>query len=175
MQKNYSLWGFYVILVCLSLMGYSIYSNIQNMWLIAPPNYILLLMSVTAFILGILGWKSKRKKMISTITIVFSSLASICLLFVVTISAFASGMGANEKIKSVTSPNDNYTVDFYQYDAGAAGSFGIRGEINGPLWFKKRIFYQNRLDHVDVDRESDEVIKINYHTLNVAEGETYGY
>ena len=43
--------------------------------------------------------------------------------------------GANEKIETISSTVNNYTFDFYRFDAGAAGSFGVRGELNGPLWF----------------------------------------
>ena len=64
---------------------------------------------------------------------------------------------------------------FYHYDAGAAGSFGVRGEINGPLWFKKRIYYQSRVEHVEVEWVNNSTVSINKRTLNLKEGETYGY
>ena len=84
-------------------------------------------------------------------------------------------MGINEYIRSVNSPDDHYTIDFYRYDAGAAGSFGIRGELNGPLWFKKRIFYQDSVEQVKVEWENNNTVTINNRTLNLKEEDTHGY
>ncbi|WP_138417313.1 DUF5412 family protein [Aquibacillus sediminis] len=178
MGKKYNLWSFYLILVCLGLAAYSLYSNINNTWLIAPPNYILLIISLIAFTLGIIGFKDKRNwwaKTRSWLTVILSSLTSIGLFLVLSFTLFFSSMGANEHIKTASSPDDNYTIDFYRYDAGAAGSFGVRGELNGPLWFKKRIYYQDRVEQVEVEWESNDSVSINNHILKLDEGDTYGY
>ncbi|WP_256464174.1 DUF5412 family protein [Halobacillus amylolyticus] len=50
-----------------------------------------------------------------------------------------------------------------------------KGELNGPLWFKKRIYYQERTENVDVEWESNDTVSINNHILNLDEGDTYGY
>ncbi|MFC0525603.1 DUF5412 family protein [Pontibacillus salicampi] len=178
MGKKYNLWSFYLILVCLGLAAYSLYSKINYTWIIAPPNYILLIISLTAFTLGIIGFKYKRNwwaKTRSWLTVILSTLTSIGLILVVSFTLFFSSMGANEHIKTATSLDGNYTIDFYRYDAGAAGSFGVRGEINGPLWFKKRIYYQDRVNQVIVEWESDDSVSINNHILKLDEGDTYGY
>ncbi len=178
MGGNYNLWSFYLILVCLGLAAYSLYSNMNNTWLIAPPNYILLLISLIALTLGVVGLKDKRNwwaKIRSWLTVIISTLTSIGLFLVVSFTLFFSSMGADEHIQTVSSPGDKYTIDFYRYDAGAAGSFGVRGEINGPLWFKKRIYLQHHTEQVEVEWENNEKLSINNHILNLDEGETYGY
>lgn len=84
-------------------------------------------------------------------------------------------MGANKHIKTVSSPEDNYTIDFYRFDAGAAGSFGVRGTLNGPLWSKKRIYYQQSVEQVEVEWENNSTISINNHLLNLKKGDTFGF
>ena len=178
MERRYNFWSFYLILVCLGLAAYSLYSHFTHAWLIAPPNYMLLIMSLLAFYLGVFGFKDKRNwrtKTRSWITIILSSLLSIGLFLGVSLTLLLSLLGASEHVKTVHSPDDNYTIDFYRYDAGAAGSFGVRGELNGPLWFKKRIYYQDSIDQVEVDWKNNSTVSINKHILNLKEGDSYGY
>lgn len=109
------------------------------------------------------------------LTVILSTLLSIALFIILSLSIFASSIGANELFKTVHCPDGNYTIDFYRYDAGAAGTFGVRGEINGPLWFKKRIYHQRRIEQVEVEWKNNSTVSINNRTLNLKEGETYGY
>lgn len=130
-----------------------------------------------AFILGILGFKDKRNfwtKTRSWLTLFLSTLTSFALLFIVLFTLVFS-FGSNEHFKTVSSPDQRYTIDFYRWDAGAAGTFGIRGEINGPLWFKKRIYYEKRVEDVEVDWKNNHEVSINKHVLNLDKGETFGY
>lgn len=160
------------------LAVYSLYSNTNNTWLISPPNSILLLLSLLAFVLGILGIKDKRNWRTKTrgwLTIILSYLASFVLFLVVLFELTFSSMGASEHIKTVSSPDKKYTIDFYQWDAGAAGTFGIRAELNGPLWFSKRIYYQKRTEDVNVKWISNNKVSINNHILNLEKGDTFGY
>lgn len=178
MGKRYNLWSFYLILICLGIVAYSLYSNINNTWLIAPPNYILLMISLLALLLGVKGFKDKRNWLTKTkswLTVILSFLLSIALFLAILLSLFASSLGAIEHIGTVDSPDGNYTIDFYRFDAGAAGSFGVRGELNGPLWFKKRIYYQTRVEQVEVEWENNSAVSINNRILNLKEGDTYGY
>jgi len=178
MEKRYNLWSFYLIIVCLGLAAYSLYSNIENVWLIAPPNYILLLVSVIVFILGIKGFKDKRNWQVKTrswLTVILSFLMSIVLILAILLSLFASFLGVIEHIETVHSPDGNYTIDFYRFDGGAAGPFGVRGELDGPLWVKKRIYYQERVEKVEAEWENTTTISINNHILNLKDGDTYGY
>jgi hypothetical protein len=178
MRKQYNLWAFYLILVCFGLATYSLYSNMKNTWLIAPPNYILLIISLIALILGIVGFKDKRNwwtKARSWLTVILSSLTTVGLFLVVSFTLFFSSVGANEHIKTVSSTDGNYTIDFYRFDAGAAGSFGVRGELNGPLWFKKRIYLQHNVEQVQAEWKNNDKVSINNHILKLDEGDTYGY
>lgn len=178
MEKSYNVWSFYLILVCLVLGAYSLYSNINNTWLIAPPNYILLIFSLAAFIFGIIGFKDKRNRHTKTrswVTVILSSILSIAFLLATLFVIFASGLGANKHLETVQSPDGTNTIDFYQYDAGAMGSFGVRGELNGPLWFKKRIYYQDNIENVEVKWENEHTVLINNHLLDLKKGERYGY
>ncbi|MFS0673845.1 DUF5412 family protein [Ornithinibacillus sp. 179-J 7C1 HS] len=178
MAKRYNVGSFYLILVCFGLGLYSLYSNLNHTWMIAQPNYILLVFSLLAFVFGIIGFKDKRNwrtKIRSWFTIILSLLMAIVLSLAVLLTLFASSLGANEYIKTVQSPDGKYTIDFYRYDAGALGSHGIRGELNGPLWFKKRIYYRDREEQVEVEWKNNSTISINNHTLNLKKGETYGY
>ncbi len=86
-----------------------------------------------------------------------------------------SSIGSNSHLETISSPDGNYTIDFYRWDVGAAGTFGIRGELNGPLWCKKRIYYEIRTEKVDFEWVNNNTVSINNHILNLKEGDTYGY
>ncbi|KIL48424.1 hypothetical protein KR50_14600 [Jeotgalibacillus campisalis] len=132
---------------------------------------------MAAFILGIYGFKDKRNwrtKTRSWLTVVLSLLTAAGL-FVVVVFTYVFFHSANDHIRTVRSPDNGYTIDFYRWDAGAAGTFGVRGELDGPLWFKKRIYYERRTDNVEIDWISDSEVSVNHHILNVSEGDTYGY
>lgn len=168
------------MLTCLIFIIYSLYSTINSnsTWLIAPPNYVLLIMSLSALVLGIIGFKDKRNwraKTRSWITVILSPLLAMALFLAMSFTAFFSSIAVNEPIKTMSSPDGDYIIDFYYFDAGATGSFGVRGEIDGPLWVKKRIYYQEGIENIDVNWMSDHKVSINNHSLNLAEGETYGY
>jgi Family of unknown function (DUF5412) len=180
MNENYNLWSFYLILGCLGLAAYSFYANISSdiAWLIAPPNYILFIISLLAFTLGIIGFKDKRNwrtKTRSWLTLFLSILTSTALFLVLLLTLFSSLIGANVHLKTISSPDKSYTIDFYRWDAGATGTFGIRGELNGPLWFKKRIYHEKRTENVDVEWDGNSIVSINGNLLNLDKGNTYGY
>ncbi|WP_163527203.1 DUF5412 family protein [Halobacillus ihumii] len=178
MERKYNVGSFSLSLFCLGISLYSFYSHINNIWLIAPPNYIVLLLSIVAFTLGIKGFKDKTNwfsKLRSWVSVTLSLLLSISLFLACSLSILASSFGANEHIKTVHSPNDEYRIDFYHWDAGAAGTFGIRGELNGPLRFKKRIYFQKRTEDVEVEWKGNDTMSINNHILNLDKGDTYGY
>jgi hypothetical protein len=45
--------------------------------------------------------------------------------------------------------------------------------MDGPLWFEKTIYYDYRLDQVDVKWINNHTISINNHILDLKKGETY--
>ncbi|KAB8135756.1 hypothetical protein F9U64_10820 [Gracilibacillus oryzae] len=177
MVKLSNMAAFYAILGCMGIAAYSLYSNLNHTWLIAPPTYILLLISLVALIFGFVGWQDKRNwqtKTRSWFTVILSSLTTIALFLAVSFTAFFS-IGESKQISSVRSPDNQYTIDFYQIDPGATGSVGVRGEINGPLWFKKHIYYQDEIEQVDVEWENNHTVSINDHVLDLNSGDTLGY
>ena len=167
-------WSFYLLLFCIGLSSYSLYSNLNNGWLLSPPTYIILVLSALCFFLGIIGFgdsRNWRTKLRSWLTVILALLLSIILILAV----FLSTLGFREYMKTTKSPDNNYTIDFYRFDEGAMGTFGVIGELKGPLWFKKRIYYEKRIENIDVEWETNSKLSINNHILNLDEGSTYGY
>ena len=83
-------------------------------------------------------------------------------------------LGGSEHLTTSTSPNGKHTIDFYSFDAGAAGTFGVRGELDGLFGFKKLIYYGKHEDYANVKWTSNDTIEINGNLLNVEKGEMYG-
>ncbi|MFQ3544112.1 DUF5412 family protein [Halobacillus rhizosphaerae] len=167
--------GVFLFSLCLSL--YSLYSWLNHTWLVAPPNYVLLCFGIIALFLGLKAVKGQVGlffKLMSWFSIIFSFLLSTILLAAFLLSLVFHTSGGRELIRSIHSPDGAYTIDVYRWDAGAAGSFGIMGERKGPLWFKKRIYYQRHKDQVEAVWENNHTVTINHHKLNLQKGETYG-
>ncbi|WP_345239448.1 DUF5412 family protein [Pontibacillus salipaludis] len=176
MVKHSNQWAFYLILICSVIGIYSFYSHVNNTWLLAPPTYILLLISLLVFALGVIGFQDRRTwkaKMRSWVTLFMAILLIISLLIVLAFTSFFSDVGTNEYLKTVSSPNHNHSIDFYSFDAGATGSFGVTGELDGPLWFKKRVYYEEGVNSVAIEWESDTTLIINGNTLNLSQEGTY--
>ncbi|WP_167360071.1 DUF5412 family protein [Halobacillus dabanensis] len=108
-------------------------------------------------------------------SITLSALLTTALILGSLLTISLSSLGAKEKLKTVKSPDGAYVIDFYRFDAGAAGTFGIIGELNGPLWSKKKLYYQQRTEEVNVEWQGEEVVIINNKELNLKKGEVYGY
>lgn len=159
--------------------GHWVYTNfIYNTWQVSPPIYILLIISIVALVLSILGLKNTHSVWTAIrnwIAIILSSIISLVLSFAFLLWLLFSSLGVDEHIKAVQSPDSQYNIDFYRWDRGAAGTFGIRGEMNGPLWFKKRIYIERRVETVDVEWISNGKISINNHILDLDKDETFGY
>jgi hypothetical protein len=168
-KTKYHIWSYCLFFLCTGISSYSLYSNIQNTWLIAPPIYILLILIVAAIIFGILGLKKTKSLLAVILSAILFSILIIVLIFE---SIFSGYQGP---IQTIHSPNKNYTINFYRWDAGAMGTFGVRGELEGPLWFKKRIYNEARVESVDVKWVTNDTVSINDHVLNLDKEDTYGY
>ncbi len=167
MSQRYNLWSFYLCLLSLLVLVNLIYSE----WSIAPP-YIYWFISVISFILGLLGFKDKtnrRSRFRSWFTVVISLMLSLIFFLGVIRFLFIS----EELIKTAVSPDENYKVEFYLINGGAATSFSVLGKLDGPLWFKKTIYYQSPMDHVDVNWVDNHTISINNQILNLKNGNPY--
>ncbi|MFM9281463.1 DUF5412 family protein [Paenibacillus jiagnxiensis] len=172
-MKIYNWSAFSLVIMLYVLTLYTVYSNIYNKWIIFPPNYIILIFSFLALILGILGYFDKSNwfaKLRSWISIILSSILIFTFLIAVSFTTMFSG--SKELLSTVHSPDEKYTIHFYRTNAGAMGTFGILGELRGPLWSKKKIYAEKRVDQVEVEWKNNYTILINNHKLDLKKGES---
>ncbi|WP_438433085.1 DUF5412 family protein [Gorillibacterium sp. sgz500922] len=165
--------AFGLSLLCSAISAYSLYSYIYHTWLIAPPNVVLFGIALAALILGAIGFKDRSSRLAkwrSWTTTILSGLLIVLLCLVMAFTSMFSG--AKTKIKTVQSPDGAYTLDFFYTNAGAMGPFGVLGERNGPLWFKKVIFYEERVDQVEVEWVDNHTVVINKVRLDLSAGDT---
>ena len=165
MDRKYNLWSFILCLILLGLSFQALYASYNRAWQLAPDALILWLLSIVVFIIGILGFKDKSSKQArwrSWLTVLIIVPLSIAFLLGVAVNTIA-----REHIETTQSPNNKTTIDFYTLNGGAATSISVTGIVNGPLWFKKRIYYENRMHKADVEWENSHIIIINNHTLNL--------
>ena len=171
MDRKYNLWSFIVCLILLGLSFQALYASYNRTWQLSPDALTLWLLSVVVFIIGIRGFKDKSSKGArwrSWLTSLIIVPLSIAFLLGVAVNAMA-----REHIETTQSPDNKTTIDFYTLNGGAATSISVTGIVNGPLWFKKRIYYEVPMHEVDVEWLNNRTIKINNHTLDLHKGETY--
>lgn len=175
MKMNLSRVSFILIVGCIGISGYSLYSVMNNTWLVAPPNTFLLMLSIAAIVFGIKGFNRTNlwRKTVSGLTVILSVLMTILLCTAILITYLFGGK--QEVIMTTSSPDKDYTIHFYRWDEGAMGTFGVRGELQGPLWFKKRIYLESRVDHVNVEWITHDTVSINKRLLNMVDSDTHGY
>ncbi|KAA8997138.1 hypothetical protein F4V43_17740 [Paenibacillus spiritus] len=162
------------VLVLYILTGYAVYTNLHGEWDILPPVYVILLVSVFALLSALAGFRdrsSRFSRMRSRISTVLSLISTLVLLAALLFTNMFSG--SKERITASQSPDRTYTLEFYRTDAGAMGSFGIVGELDGPLWFTKRVYTEKRAEQVQVKWENDHTVIINTHKLNLDVGEVW--
>ncbi|WP_152111294.1 DUF5412 family protein [Bacillus sp. B1-b2] len=167
--------SFYLALLFVAYACYSFYAFLDQKWQVHFPNEIFLIICLALFILGLIGFRGVRngKDLLKSWTTV--SLTLLLCLGLLLIVLFKLFWGGSAVIMSTESPDEAYSIDFYSWDQGATGSFGIRGELQGPLWFKKAIYLEEEVDNVKVNWKSNSMIEINGKQLELKNGETYGY
>ena len=84
-------------------------------------------------------------------------------------------LGGATPLTTSISPDQRYKIHFYYFDAGAMGTFGVRGELDGPLGFKKQMYYERHATEAQVKWLNDHTISINGNELNLKNGEYFGY
>lgn len=171
MGIKYNLWSFILCLLLLVLSLQSLYASYNRTWQVAPPALTLWLLTVIAFVTGIIGFKdksSRRARWRSWLTVLIAFPLSAIFLLGVAVNTFA-----REPIETAQSPDSKIIIDFYTLNGGAATSISVTGIVNGPLWFKKRIYYEDPMHKVVVEWENNHIIIINNHTLNLNKGETF--
>ncbi|WP_310550667.1 DUF5412 family protein [Paenibacillus glufosinatiresistens] len=162
------------VLVLYILTGYTVYMNIHSEWELLPPVYAILIGSVLVLISALAGFRDRSSRFLrmrSWISAVLSLISTLVLLAALLFTNMFSG--SKERIATSQSPDRTYTLKFYRTDAGAMGSFGIVGELDGPLWFTKRVYTEKRAEQVQVKWENDHTVIINTHKLNLDVGEVW--
>ncbi|MEK4385879.1 DUF5412 family protein [Solibacillus sp. FSL W7-1464] len=53
--------------------------------------------------------------------------------------------------ETTQSPDNKTTIYFYTLNGGAVTSISVTGIVNGPLWSKKRIYYEEPIHGGDVE------------------------
>ena len=171
MGRKYNLWSFILCLLLLVLSFQALYAAYNGTWQVAPPALTLWLLAVLAFVTGIIGFSdksSRRARWRSWLTVLIAFPLSGIFLLGVGVNTFA-----REHIETAQSPDSKIIIDFYTLNGGATSSISVTGIVNGPLWFKKRIYYQDPMHKVDVEWISNHIVMINNHTLNLNKGETF--
>ncbi|SDJ12081.1 DUF5412 family protein [Salimicrobium halophilum] len=162
--------GVVLWLASLMMTGYSLYANLENKWLLMPPVWVMFIMTVIAFIL-IFRDRSRGR----FLALVGTGGTAILLITALMLTSLASSMGAREYIKSVESPEGDYKVEVYRINPGASGGYRILAELHGALWFKKRIYNQERVEDIPVRWEDEHTVVFGELPLDLKEGETHGY
>ena len=171
LKRQYNLWSFILCLLLIVLSLQSLYAAYNQTWQVAPPALTLWLLTVIAFVTGIIGFKDKSSKRAiwrSWLTVLIAFPLSAIFLLGVAVNTIA-----REPIETAQSPDSKIIIDFYTLNGGAATSISVTGVVNGPLWFKKRIYFEDPMHKVDVEWENNHIIIINNHTLNLDKGETF--
>ncbi|MEY8746088.1 DUF5412 family protein [Paenibacillus tundrae] len=112
-------------------------------------------------------------KIRSWISTTLSFILVATLLFVVTLTSIFSG--AKVLLTNTHSPDQHYTINFYKTDAGAMGSFGIVGELQGALWFRKAVYWESKVDQVELQWYNNHTVIVNGHPIDLASSETWGF
>lgn len=170
-QKFNSL-SFYFSFLCLFLYTYFFYASIKyNLIITTFASILFSFIILILFIFGLLGFKYKETlwpRVKSWLTIFFTLL----LLMIFILILLVSFIGGKEHIETVHSPDDSYTIHLYSWNAGAAGTFGIVGEIDGLL-FDKRFYKEIRTDEAEVHWINPRTISVNNRKLDLDKDETY--
>ena len=174
MAKNCNLISFIIILFCFMFLLFKV---LPTNWMIAPPFHlsVIFFLTLIAFVLAMIGLMNKTTiiaKVRSWITIIISFSLSVILFVLLTFSLIFPSL-QEELIQTTTSPDENYRIHLYLTNGGATTSYGIKGYVDGPLWFKKEIYDEYRMDQVEVEWINDSTISINGHTLDLNKGETF--
>ncbi|GAA0593672.1 hypothetical protein GCM10009001_07310 [Virgibacillus siamensis] len=163
--------SFFLTLIALVLSLNAIYASIYQLWSAAPPVFILLLIAIIAFVMGMKGLKGKQSSLAKWrgwFTLIMSFLLSVILLFLTAVNIMVE-----EPLKTVHSPDAAITIDFFTVNGGAATSISVKGIVNGPLWFTKKIYSDINMNKADVNWINNHTVKINNHTLNLNKGEIF--
>ena len=104
-------------------------------WSWAPPRDVILILTLFAFVAGILGFQAKGCWLTfrSLSTVFFSFILAFLLLMTIVIPWF-------KYIRTSLSPQQDHRIKVYFIDLGAPSPTTYDIYLEGPLWAKRRIF-----------------------------------
>lgn len=105
------------------------------------------------------------------LSIFLSILLALIIIIGLLINRFFFSMNSlpeGDFLTSTTSPNSDYTINFYLCNGGATTSYAIRGELLSTDTKKtKNIYWQYNISDVSSNWVDDDTIIINGKTLNL--------
>ncbi len=117
--------------------------------------------------------KSKTK-------IIKAFIISVILIFAIAFSIYCNffciwWIKGDEPIKSVSSPDNKYTVTAYLNNGGATTAYAVLGTVkNNTTGIKRNIYWQYRCEDAEIEWVNGTTVVINGVELNVKK-DTYDY
>ncbi len=133
----------------------------HTLWTFSTSSLVALTMAfISVLYLLIKGAKSVHgfKKFLAWLIGVVSFLMTALLLCVLTLQLVILLFGGATHLTTSISPDQRYKINFYYFDAGAMGTFGVRGELDGPFGFKKHMYYERHATEAQVEWLNDYTI-----------------
>ena len=107
---------------------------------VSTSSLVALIMAfIIVIYLLIKGAKSVRRlyKFLASLICAVSFLITALLLCIFLLQLVILLFGGATHLTTSISPDQRYRIHFYYFDAGAMGTFGVRGELDGPFDFKR--------------------------------------
>lgn len=161
---NYLRGSFIFSLFFVTVTAYFFYALDRiNTWQVTPGYFLFVFLLISIFLLK-MAFKKKNvqtipQKLLISLTILLNLFVTIVLC--IYLFFFLLFPRSFDLIETQTSPNEKIQLNFYSFDAGGMGTFGIIGEVNGPLWFKKRIYYETHVEDVHIEWIDNDTLFIN--------------
>ena len=117
-----------------------------------------------------------KKIIISIVSLICFLITALIIYFVLSMTTMLF-LPTGELISSTPSPNGDYSINCYLVGGGATNGEAIRAELvnHKKILFKsKNIYWQYRIDSVDVFWESNNVVFINGIELDIKH-DTFDY
>ncbi|GAA0337959.1 hypothetical protein GCM10008967_30300 [Bacillus carboniphilus] len=164
--------SFYITIFWMLVTVHMVISDMNQTWSLAPRAPMVWLFVLTTMIVGLFGFND-RSSLVAKVRSWVSTVLSNLLLLVLSLGVLRYNAMHTELIKTVHSPDKQYTINFYLTNGGAMTSLGVLGELDGPLWFYKKVFYDYRMDRAEVEWINNHTVSINGHLLDLGKGETF--
>lgn len=175
---HYFKWACVLFSLCIAFIIFCGWLITQTLWTFSTSSIVALTIALIS-VLYLLNKRAKSvhgfKKFLAWLISFVSFLMTVLLLCVLILQLIVLLLGGVSHLTTSISPDQRYKIHFYYFDAGAMGTFGVRGELNGPLGFKKQIYYERHATEVHVEWLNHHIISINGNELNLKNGDYFGY